>query len=74
MEKICRLLPVMYMPMAFMGSCLAGPRASSQAFFTLSVSVSSGVGGFEGDGPEVLELDLEDLSRDLLVETDEGDV
>lgn len=35
MLKIWRPLPVMYMPMAFMGSCLAGARANSHAFFSL---------------------------------------
>lgn len=44
MLNICRLLPDMYMPMAFMGSCLAGAIATSQAFFSLSVSISSGEG------------------------------
>ena len=46
MEKICKELPVMYMPIAFMGSCFAGAIASSQAFFILRVSSSAGVGGF----------------------------
>ena len=45
MLKICRLLPDMYIMMAFMGRALAGARATSQAFLTLRVSVSSGVGG-----------------------------
>ncbi len=43
--KIWRLLPDMYIMMAFMGRALAGARASSHDFFILSVSVSSGVGG-----------------------------
>lgn len=33
-------------PMAFMGSCFAGAMAISQAFFILSVSISSPVGGW----------------------------
>jgi hypothetical protein len=33
-------------PNAFMGSCLAGAMATSQAFFIFSVSISSGVGGW----------------------------
>lgn len=32
-------------PKAFIGSCLAGAMATSHAFFILSVSISSGVGG-----------------------------
>lgn len=44
MLNICRLLPDMYMPMAFIGSCLAGAIATSHAFFSLSVSISSGEG------------------------------
>ena len=48
-EKICNELPVMYMPMAFIGSCLAGPIASSHAFLTFNVSVSSVVGAFVTD-------------------------
>ena len=35
----------MYIIMAFIGRAFAGPRASSQAFLILRVSVSSGVGG-----------------------------
>lgn len=34
------------LPIAFMGNCFAGPSATSHAFLTLSVSVSSTVGGF----------------------------
>ena len=41
MLKICKLLPVMYIPIAFIGNCLAGAMASSHAFFNLSVSISS---------------------------------
>jgi len=40
----------MYMPTAFIGSCFAGPSASSQAFLTLSASVSSVVGGLRAAG------------------------
>ena len=35
----------MYIMIAFMGKALAGARASSQDFFSLSVSVSAVVGG-----------------------------
>lgn len=35
----------MYIIIAVMGSCLTGARATSQAFLTLRVSVSSVVGG-----------------------------
>jgi len=35
----------MYIMIAVMGSCLTGARATSHAFFTLRVSVSSVVGG-----------------------------
>jgi hypothetical protein len=60
MEKICNPLPVMYMPIAFIGSCLAGPIASSHAFLTLSVSVSSGVGALAiGEEGLALERDLD---------------
>ena len=45
MLNICRLLPDMYIIIAFMGRALAGARASSQDFFTLRVSVSAVVGG-----------------------------
>ena len=41
MLKICRELPDMYIMMAFMGSCLAGANATSQAFLSFNVSVSS---------------------------------
>lgn len=46
MLKIWRELPDMYIMIAFMGSAFAGARASSQDFFILSVSVSSGLGAF----------------------------
>lgn len=40
----------MYIMMAFMGSALAGARAISHAFLSLSVSVSETEGGlWEGD-------------------------
>lgn len=45
MLNICRVLPDMYIMIAFMGKALAGARASSQDFFSLSVSVSAVVGG-----------------------------
>ena len=37
-------LPDMYIMMAVIGSCLTGASATSHAFFSLSVSVSSVVG------------------------------
>ena len=46
MLNICSELPDMYIMIAFMGKALAGARASSQDFFSLSVSVSAVVGGF----------------------------
>lgn len=36
----------MYIMIAFMGKALAGANASSHAFFILSMSISSAVGGF----------------------------
>ena len=48
MLNIWRLLPDMYIIIAFMGRALAGARASSQDFLSLRVSVSSVVGGFRG--------------------------
>lgn len=45
MLNICSVLPDMYIIIAFMGRALAGARASSQDFFSLSVSVSAVVGG-----------------------------
>ena len=45
MLNICSELPDMYIMIAFMGKALAGARASSQDFFSLSVSVSAVVGG-----------------------------
>lgn len=48
MLKICSELPDMYIMMAVMGRPLTGPRATSQAFLTLSVSLSSAEGGFRG--------------------------
>jgi len=44
MLKICSELPDMYIMMPVMGKLLMGPRATSQAFLTFSVSISSGVG------------------------------
>jgi hypothetical protein len=41
MLKICKLLPDMYIMIAFMGSCFEGASAISQAFFSLSASVSA---------------------------------
>ena len=45
MLNICSVLPDMYIMIAFMGKALAGARASSQDFFSFSVSVSAVVGG-----------------------------
>lgn len=58
-EKICSELPVMYMPKAFIGRDLAGAMASSQAFFSLRVSISSGKGCLRG---VTFLLVLEDLA------------
>ncbi len=44
MLKIWSELPDMYIMMAFMGSCLAGAKATSHAFLSLRVSVSSAEG------------------------------
>ena len=46
MLNICSELPDMYIMIAFMGRALAGARASSQDFFSLSVSVSAVVGAW----------------------------
>ena len=45
----------MYIMIAFIGSALAGARASSHAFFILSVSVSSEVGAFKSCAFEAAE-------------------
>lgn len=50
----------MYMPIAFMGSCFAGAIASSQAFLSFKVSISSSVGPLRGVTAEALD-DLEDF-------------
>lgn len=52
----------MYIPIAFMGSCLAGARAISQAFLSLRVSISSVVGGLR------VVVDLLDLEGLVVVE------
>ncbi len=39
--KICKLLPDIYIIIAFMGSCFEGASAISQAFFSLRASVSA---------------------------------
>jgi len=46
--------------MAFMGSCFTGAMATSQAFFILSVSISSDVGAFRTDC-------LDDMARSFFV-------
>jgi hypothetical protein len=48
MLKICNELPDMYIMMPVMGRLLTGARATSQAFFSFSLSVSSGVGACRG--------------------------
>lgn len=68
MEKIWSELPDMYIMIAFMGSCFAGARATSQDFLTFRMSVSSGVGGLCG-------WDLESCARwgtVVLVKSPEG--
>ena len=55
----------MYIPNAFMGSCFAGAKASSQAFLSLSWSVSAGVGGLRVVTVEFFEdLDLLEIWRE----------
>ena len=54
MLKIWSELPDMYIMIAFMGSAFAGAKATSQAFFTLSMSVSWVVGGLRGVVLEVV--------------------
>lgn len=48
MLKICRLFPDMYIMIAFIGTCFDGARATSQAFLSFSVSVSTGLDGAAG--------------------------
>ena len=45
MLKIWRELPDMYIIIAVMGSCFTGAKATSQAFLSLRVSISSVEGG-----------------------------
>ena len=45
-ENICNEFPDMYPMIACIGSCFAGARATSHAFFSFKVSVSLGVGAF----------------------------
>ena len=52
MLNICSELPDMYIMIAFMGKALAGARASSHDFFSLSVSVSAVVGGLRAGALE----------------------
>lgn len=52
MLNICSELPDMYIMIAVIGRFLMGPRATSHAFFTLSVSTSSGVCCFLADDAE----------------------
>ena len=48
MLKICSELPDMYIIMAVIGRDLTGASATSHAFFSFSVSISSVVGAFRG--------------------------
>lgn len=64
MLKICNELPDMYIMIAFIGSCLAGARASSQDFLSFNESVSSTVGGLRA--LVVVEEDVE-VEFELLV-------
>lgn len=48
MLKICSEFPVMYIMMAVMGKLLMGASATSQAFLSFSVSISSGVACLRG--------------------------
>ena len=65
MLKICSELPDMYIIIAFMGRALAGARANSHDFLSLSVSVSAVVGGFRaGVLEEVVERCEEGQPRD----------
>lgn len=61
--KICSEFPVMYIPMAFIGSCFAGARASSQAFLSLRVSISDAVGGLRGVTAFLEDLEERDCCR-----------
>jgi hypothetical protein len=45
MLNICNEFPDMYIMMAVMGKLLMGAKATSHAFLSFSVSISSGVGG-----------------------------
>lgn len=49
MLNICKLLPVIYIPIAFIGNCFAGAIASSHAFLSFNWSISSVVGAFRAD-------------------------
>jgi hypothetical protein len=44
--KICNELPDMYIMMAVIGKLLTGASATSHAFLSFKVSISSWVGGF----------------------------
>ena len=67
----------MYIIIAVMGNCLAGARATSHAFLSLSMSVSSTVGGVRR--ATVLEFADVDFCKDILLEErtkgiDKGDL
>lgn len=64
MLKICSELPDMYIPIAFMGSCLAGARAISHAFLSFSVSICAGVGGLRGVA--TADFDLEEVALSVV--------
>jgi len=53
MLKICRLLPDMYIMIAFIGRAFAGASASSHAFLSLSVSVAVDTGEAGEEAEEV---------------------
>lgn len=48
MLKICREFPDMYIIIAVIGRPFTGARATSHAFLSLRVSISSEVGGLRG--------------------------
>lgn len=52
MLNIWSVLPDMYIIIAFMGSALAGAKASSHDFLSLSWSVSAAVGGLRVESLE----------------------
>ena len=72
MLKIWSVLPDMYIIIAFMGSALAGAKASSHDFFSFSWSVSARVGVLRGvildevaDRWRIVQIVEEALGREL---------